>query len=140
MEIKNVKKIQIRKSRFNYESESEYYSSCKNHESDSEYSGFGEKDSNPNPNPNIRYNTALNAISSGSNHGLSMVDDDYKEEADQKMIPDQALLSPAVSPGLGHQHDKNKCQPNKTFIWCLPVDYNQEKHPFTCRCLWREDR
>ena len=57
MEIKNVKKIQIRKSRFNYESESEYYSSCKNHESESEYSGFGEKDSNPNPNPNIRYNT-----------------------------------------------------------------------------------
>ena len=62
-----------------------------------------------------------------------MVDDDYKEEAHQKMVPDQALLSPAVSPGLGHQHDKNKCQPNKTFIWCLPVDYNQEKHPFTCR-------
>ena len=76
----------------------------------------------------------MNAIFSGSNHGLSMVDDDYKEEADQKMIPDQALLSPAVSPGLGHQHDKNKCQPNKTFIWCLPVDYNQEKHPFTCGC------
>ena len=79
----------------------------------------------------------MNVISSRSNHGLSMVDDDYKEEADQKMVPDQALLSPAVSPGLGHQHDKNKCQPNKTFIWCLPVDYNQEKHPFTCRssCL-----
>ena len=30
----------------------------KNHESESEYSGFGGKDSNPNPNPNIRYNTA----------------------------------------------------------------------------------
>ena len=53
LEIKNVKKIQIRRSRFGYESESEYYSSCKNHESESEYSGFGGKDSNPNPNPNI---------------------------------------------------------------------------------------
>ena len=42
-------------SRFVYESESEYYSSCKNHKSESEYSGFGEKDSNPNPNRNIRY-------------------------------------------------------------------------------------
>ena len=56
LEIKNVKKIQIRRSRFDYESETEYYSFCKNHESESEYSGFGEKDSNPNP--NIRYNTA----------------------------------------------------------------------------------
>ena len=61
-EIKNVKNIQIRRSRFDYESESEYYSSCKNHESESEYSGFGGKDSNPNPNPNIRYNTGLNLV------------------------------------------------------------------------------
>ena len=60
LEIKNVKKIQIRKSRFNYESE--YYSSCKNHESESEYSGFGGKDSNPNPNPNIRYNTVIDFV------------------------------------------------------------------------------
>ena len=34
----------------------------KNHESESEYSGFRGKDSNPNPNPNIRYNTDLNQI------------------------------------------------------------------------------
>ena len=60
LEIKNVKKIQIRRSRFGYESESEYYSSCKNHESESEYSGFGEKDSNPNP--NIRYNTVCDVM------------------------------------------------------------------------------
>ena len=46
------KKIKIQRSRFDYESE--YYSSCKNHESESEYSGFGGKDSNLNPNPNIR--------------------------------------------------------------------------------------
>ena len=62
LEIKNVKKIQIRRSRFGYESESEYYSSCKNHESESEYSGFGGKDSNPNPNPNIRYNTEVDTF------------------------------------------------------------------------------
>ena len=62
LEIKNVKKIQIRRSRFGYESESEYYSSCKNHESESEYSGFGGKDSNPNPNPNIRYNTGRDIV------------------------------------------------------------------------------
>ena len=65
LEIKNVKKIQIRRSRFGYESESEYYSSCKNHESESEYSGFGGKDSNPNPNPNIRYNTVSLIIVTG---------------------------------------------------------------------------
>ena len=63
LKIKNVKKIQIRRSRFGYESESEYYSSCKNRESESEYSGFGGKDSNPNPNPNIRYNTGDNMLS-----------------------------------------------------------------------------
>ena len=32
----------------------------KNHESESEYSGFGGKDSDPNP--NIRYNTVTNCI------------------------------------------------------------------------------
>ena len=58
LEIKNVKKIQIRRSRFGYESESEYYSSCKNHESESEYSGFVGKDSNLNPSPNICYNSS----------------------------------------------------------------------------------
>ena len=34
----------------------------KNHESESEYSGFGGKDSNPNLNPNIRYNTVSHLI------------------------------------------------------------------------------
>jgi len=27
--------------------------------------------------------------------------------------------------------DTNRCKPNTSFIWCLPQDYNQEKHPFT---------
>ena len=39
LEIKIFKKIQIRSSRL--DDESEYYSSSKNHESESEYSGFG---------------------------------------------------------------------------------------------------
>ena len=29
--------------------------------------------------------------------------------------------------------DTNRCKPNASFIWCLPQDYNQEKHPFTCK-------
>lgn len=27
--------------------------------------------------------------------------------------------------------DTNRCKANTTYIWCLPQDYNQEKHPFT---------
>lgn len=27
--------------------------------------------------------------------------------------------------------DTNKCKPNASFIWCLPADYNLEKHPFS---------
>ena len=29
--------------------------------------------------------------------------------------------------------DTNRCKPNQTFVWCLPFDYNQEKHPFSCK-------
>ena len=34
---------------------------------------------------------------------------------------------------LGLNFDTNRCKPNNSYIWCLPMDYNQEKHPFTCR-------
>lgn len=27
-------------------------------------------------------------------------------------------------------HDPTKCVQNKKFVWCLPADYNKEKHPF----------
>merc|ERR1719411_1243575 len=27
--------------------------------------------------------------------------------------------------------DTNKCKPNASFVWCLPKDYNLEKHPFS---------
>jgi len=29
--------------------------------------------------------------------------------------------------------DTNKCKPNSSFVWCLPKDYNLEKHPFSCK-------
>ncbi|XP_040570603.1 gamma-aminobutyric acid receptor subunit pi isoform X4 [Lepeophtheirus salmonis] len=27
--------------------------------------------------------------------------------------------------------DDNYCKNNRTYVWCLPLDYNMEKHPFT---------
>ena len=33
----------------------------------------------------------------------------------------------------GLNADTNMCKPDKSFTWCLPPDYNQEKHPFTCK-------
>lgn len=41
--------------------------------------------------------------------------------------------------------DNNYCSPNRSYVWCLPRDYNQEKHPFTYSHLtnkslpWRYD-
>ena len=29
--------------------------------------------------------------------------------------------------------EDNYCRRNRSFVWCLPRDYNQEKHPFTCK-------
>jgi len=59
-----------------------------------------------------------------------------KDDVDKKMVPDQMLLSPPATPYFGppgHHDSTNKCpqKSNKTFIWCFPSDYNQEKHPFT---------
>jgi len=31
---------------------------------------------------------------------------------------------------LDFSHDPTKCVKNKTFVWCLPTDYNREKHPY----------
>ena len=63
-----------------------------------------------------------------------------EDDVDKKMIPDQMLLSPPATPYFGppgHHDSTNKCpqKSNKTFIWCFPSDYNQEKHPFTCKIL-----
>ena len=52
-----------------------------------------------------------------------------------------ALAGHAGAGHAGHEgHESlsmetNKCKPNTSFIWCLPQDYNQEKHPFTCK-VW----
>ena len=29
--------------------------------------------------------------------------------------------------------DDNYCKRNVSYVWCLPRDYNQEKHPVTCK-------
>lgn len=34
---------------------------------------------------------------------------------------------------FGLDFDTNRCKNNTSYIWCLPQDYNQEKHPFSCR-------
>ena len=59
-------------------------------------------------------------------------------DPDSKMIPDEQLLEDVPhSPDVGPASlDTNKCKPNTSFIWCLPQDYNQEKHPFTCK-IWQ---
>lgn len=33
--------------------------------------------------------------------------------------------------------DDTYCNPNATFVWCLPRDYNREKHPFICKSLFK---
>ena len=68
---------------------------------------------------------------------FSFSDNPDNSDPDEKLLPDQSLVTPGPGPARGagglHHDTSNKCQPNKTFIWCLPVDYNQEKHPFTCK-------
>jgi len=39
--------------------------------------------------------------------------------------------SMATGSFFGLNFDTNRCKPNTSYIWCLPSDYNQEKHPFT---------
>ena len=29
--------------------------------------------------------------------------------------------------------DDTYCNPNGTYVWCLPKEYNREKHPFACK-------
>ena len=49
--------------------------------------------------------------------------------------PPQHLLADPLSM-LGMSLETNRCKPNQSFVWCLPFDYNQEKHPFTCKLLF----
>ena len=63
-------------------------------------------------------------------------------DPDSKLVPDQYLgvenkpqdtSQTEVSSIDISSLDTNRCRPNISFIWCLPQDYNQEKHPFTCK-------
>jgi len=46
--------------------------------------------------------------------------------------PYSGLLDP-LDPAtlLSMNFDTNRCKPNSSYVWCLPKDYNQEKHPFS---------
>ena len=48
------------------------------------------------------------------------------ESLQQSMMGDPVSL-------LGMSLETNRCKPNQSYVWCLPFDYNQEKHPFTCK-------
>ena len=48
------------------------------------------------------------------------------ESLQQSVMGDPASL-------LGMSLETNRCKPNQSYVWCLPFDYNQEKHPFTCK-------
>ena len=48
----------------------------------------------------------------------------FSLDEDEGMIPEGLF---------GLNFNTNICKPNVSYIWCLPSDYNQEKHPFTCR-------
>ena len=61
--------------------------------------------------------------------------------ADANLIRERYQRSSTVSssdPDTSHlmSLDTNRCKPNTSFIWCLPQDYNQEKHPFTCKYIF----
>ena len=51
-------------------------------------------------------------------------------DASSQEEEEEGPLDPAAL--LGLHFDTNKCKPDTAFVWCLPKDYNQEKHPFTC--------
>ena len=44
----------------------------------------------------------------------------------------QLDTSSLASSGAGLGGDTNHCKPGTQHVWCLPRDYNLEKHPFSC--------
>merc|ERR1719167_217644 len=42
-----------------------------------------------------------------------------------------AHVSAMLHDGLPVLTDTNRCKKNVSYVWCLPADYNQEKHPFS---------
>ena len=66
----------------------------------------------------------------------------YSDGGDVEHIDDIAPSASAADPDGGANvmmmtggdrfEEDNYCRRNNSFVWCLPKDYNQEKHPFTC--------
>merc|ERR1719397_2390927 len=56
-----------------------------------------------------------------------------QQDPDPHLVPDQQPIPRlGLEPGLPTSNlDTNRCRANTSFIWCLPPDYNQEKHPFS---------
>ncbi|XP_023330426.1 uncharacterized protein LOC111702872, partial [Eurytemora carolleeae] len=58
-------------------------------------------------------------------------------DPDENLVHDRYSRSTTPTYGPPHSveefpvHDTNRCKPNSTYVWCLPADYNQEKHPFS---------
>ena len=51
----------------------------------------------------------------------------------------ESMLTAAEAEALDRHRkrleDDNYCKTNVSYVWCLPRDYNQEKHPVTCESL-----
>jgi len=51
------------------------------------------------------------------------------QDPDSKLVHEDPREE--VPHGSRSLDNTNRCKPNTSFVWCLPQDYNQEKHPFT---------
>ena len=64
--------------------------------------------------------------------GKTSTNQEHDHEFIESESMQQSILGDPLSV-LGMSLETNRCKPNQTYIWCLPFDYNQEKHPFTCK-------
>ena len=55
------------------------------------------------------------------------------QDPDSKLVHEDPREE--VPHGSRSLDNTNRCKPNTSFVWCLPQDYNQEKHPFTCKSV-----
>ena len=50
---------------------------------------------------------------------------------------DTSSLASSLASSGAQRGDTNHCKPGTQHVWCLPRDYNLEKHPFSCEPgLW----
>ena len=59
---------------------------------------------------------------------LEEEDSEVSEEAADDHSSDEEVLSLAAKRRM--LAEDNYCKENISYVWCLPRDYNQEKHPF----------